>query len=152
IDSVLAQTLRPQEIVVCDDGSTDDLDSSLAPYLGRITLLRQRNRGEGSAKNAATRAATGDFVVMLDADDTFLPERLEGLAELARSRPDLDILTTDAFLESEGQTVRQVYSGEWTFEVDDQRRAILERNFVFGPAAINRERLLEVGGFDPSLR
>jgi hypothetical protein len=45
-----------------------------------------------------------------------------------------------------------VYEGGWTFEVDDQRRAILQRNFVFGHAAVRRERLLEVGGFDESIR
>lgn len=152
VESVLGQTLAPVEIIVCDDGSTDDIDAALAPYREQLTLVRQENGGEGSAKDAATRASSGDFVVILDADDAFLPQRLEALAELARARPDLDILTTDAFLESEGREVRRVYSGSWTFEVDDQRRAILERNFVFGPAAIRRERLLQVGGFDPSLR
>ena len=43
-------------------------------------------------------------------------------------------------------------AGGWTFEVDDQRRAILQRNFVFGLAAVRRERLLEVGGFDETIR
>src|SRR5207248_696229 len=63
-----------------------------------------------------------------------------------------DILTTDAFLELDGVRLRRVYEGGWTFEVDDQRRAILQRNFVFGHAAVRRERLLKVGGFDETIR
>jgi glycosyltransferase involved in cell wall biosynthesis len=152
VESALTQTLPPREVVVCDDGSTDDLDASLASHRDRIVLIRKENGGEGSAKDAASRHANGDFVVVLDADDAFLPERLEALAELARARPDLDILTTDAFLESEGRVVRRSYTDDWRFEVEDQRRAILERNFVFGAAAIRRDRLLAVGGFNPSLR
>jgi glycosyltransferase involved in cell wall biosynthesis len=152
LESALTQTLQPHEVIVCDDGSTDDLETALRPYRHRITLISKENGGEGSAKHAASRAATGDFVVVLDADDTFLPERLEALGELAQARPDLDILTTDAFLESHGKIVRRAYGTDWQFEVDDQRQGILERNFVFGAAAIRRTRLDAVGGFDATLR
>ena len=152
LDSVLAQTAPPHEIVVCDDGSTDDLDAALAPFQERIVLVRKENGGEASAKNAAARAATGEFVAILDADDVYLPGRLEALGALASARPDLDVLTTDAHLEAGGRVVRRVYGPDWTFEVGDQRRAILERNFVFGLAAVRRELLLEVGGFDEAIR
>jgi Glycosyl transferase family 2 len=151
LESVLAQTVPAHEIVVCDDGSRDDLAAVLAPYLSRISLIRQENRGEAAARNTAVAAASADFIAILDADDTYLPERLEALGELAAARPDLDILTTDAFLEVEGQVRRRCYEGGWTFEVEDQRRAILERNFIFGLAAVRRQRFLESGGFDPSL-
>ena len=152
VESALTQTLRPHEVIVCDDGSTDNLESALSAYRDRITLIGKENGGEGSAKDAASRAATGEFVVILDADDAFLPKRLEALAELARARPDLDILTTDAYLEAGGETLRRVYGEGWEFEVEDQRLAILQRNFIFGAAAVRRERLLAVGGFDPTLR
>ena len=115
-------------------------------------LLRQENGGEAAAKTAAARAARGEFVAFLDADDVYLPERLEALAELATARPDLDVLTTDAIVEVDGEAVRRCYEESWTFEVDDQRGAILERNFVFGLAAVRRELLLAAGGFDRSLR
>ncbi len=150
--SAFAQTLAPREIVVCDDGSTDDLARATAAFADRITLLRQDNAGEGAAKNAAVRVAKAEFAVFLDADDVFDPARLEALGELAAARPDLDILTTDAFLEVDGTVVRRCYDESWTFEVDDQRGAILERNFVFGLAAVRRERFLAAGGFDGSLR
>ena len=152
VESVLAQTVTALEVVVCDDGSTDSLDAALAPYRDQVRLVRKDNGGEGSAKDAASRAALGEFVVVLDADDAFLPGRIEALASLATSRPDLDILTTDAYLEADGAVVRRCYSDGWTFETGDQPLEILRRNFVFGAAAIRRERLFAVGGFDRSLR
>ncbi len=151
LDSVREQTLRPLEVVVCDDGSTDDLEAALEPYRDEIQLVRKANGGEASAKNAAAAASTGDFVVILDADDAFLPTRLEGLAELAQLRPDLDILTTDAYLVVDERRVRRNYDRGWTFEVRDQRRAILQRNFIFGHAAVRRELLLRHNGFDESI-
>jgi len=152
LESALSQTLPAADVVVCDDGSTDDLEPALAPFRDRVVLLRQENGGEGAAKATATEAATGDFVALLDADDAYLPDRLEAFAELAAARPDLDVLTTDAYLESEGRVVRRCYAEGWRFEVADQRREILRRNFVFGSAAVRRERLLAVGGFDRTLR
>jgi hypothetical protein len=152
LDSIRRQTLPALEVIVCDDGSTDGLEDALAPYRGEIELLRKENGGEASAKNAAAARARGDFVAILDADDVYEPERLEALAELARLRPDLDILTTDALLVANGIVRRHNYDATWRFEVEDQRRAILQRNFVFGHAAVRRSRFLEHGGFDESIR
>jgi glycosyltransferase involved in cell wall biosynthesis len=151
LDSIREQTLPPLEVIVCDDGSTDNLERALDPYRGEITILRKENGGEASAKNAAAAAASGDFVAILDADDVYFPGRLAALSELARARPDLDILTTDAYLVVNERRVRRNYDRGWEFEVDDQRRAILQRNFVFGHAAVRRELLLEHGGFDESI-
>jgi glycosyltransferase involved in cell wall biosynthesis len=153
IESILAQSLQPIELIVCDDGSTDDLARSLAPYRDSITLLRKENGGEASAKNAGARAASGEFIAILDADDVYLPERLEALAELSLRRPDLDILTADCLIIANGRVVRRCYHDGYRFETDDQRRGILERNFV-GPGhmAVRRERLLDVGGFDETFR
>jgi hypothetical protein len=150
IGSVLAQTAPPLQIVVCDDGSTDELEGALAPYRDNLKLLRQPNRGESAAKNAAAAAASGDYVVLLDADDTWLPQRLEALGELASTRPDLDILTTDAWFELDGQKVGRFYGATTPFVVTDQRRAILERNFIMQPA-VRRSRWLAIGGFDESV-
>jgi glycosyltransferase involved in cell wall biosynthesis len=151
LDSLREQTVPPHEVVVCDDGSTDSLDDAVAGYLNEIELVRKPHGGEASAKNAAAARANGDFVVILDADDVFLPPRLEALGELARLRPDLDILTTDAYLVADGRRLRRNYDRRWTFETGDQRRAILQRNFVFGHAAVRRERFLAHGGFDESI-
>jgi hypothetical protein len=149
--SVFTQSELPFEVIVCDDGSTDDIDGALGPFRDLITVLHKPNGGEGSAKNAATRAAAGDFVVFLDADDTFLPDRLACLRDLSRELPDLDILTTDAWLVVDGKRVRRCYTDDWPFEWVDQRREILRRNFIFGLAAVRRERLIAAGGFDESI-
>lgn len=151
ISSVLAQTHGAHEVIVCDDGSTDDIDLALAPYRDQIVLLRQENRGAAAARNTASQAATGEYVVFLDPDDRFLPERLEMLAELAVARPDLDVLTTDAFIELDGRVIGRYYTEANRFATGDQRRAILERNFLFGLLAVRREVLLAIGGHDESL-
>jgi glycosyltransferase involved in cell wall biosynthesis len=151
IESVLRQTLPPYEVIVCDDGSTDDIEGALEPFRDQILFLRKQHGGEASAKNAAAGAASGDFVVILDADDVFFPERLESIAEAAAARPDLDVITTDAYLEVDGRIVRRCYDGRWRFEIKDQRRELLRRNFVFGLAAVRREVLLRHGGFDETI-
>jgi glycosyltransferase involved in cell wall biosynthesis len=153
IESLLAQTLQPAEIIVCDDGSTDALDAALTPYGDRIMLLRKENGGEASAKNMAALAASGEFVAILDADDVYSPERLEALADLSVQRPDLDILTTDCFVVASGRVIRNCYDAGYRFEIGDQRRGILERNFV-GPGlmAVRRDALLAVGAFDEAFR
>lgn len=151
LESVQSQTLPPLEVIVCDDGSTDDLDAALETYRDSIAFVRKENGGEASAKNAAARLARGDFVVILDADDVYFPDRLAALSELARVRPDLDILTTDGLLVARGEVIRNVYDDSYRFEVIDQRKAILEHNFVFGLAAVRRKLLLRYGGFDESI-
>lgn len=152
IRSALDQTLPPFEVIVCDDGSTDGTDRVVESFDRPVRLVRRGNGGEGAAKDTAARAAEGDFVVLLDADDLWLPSRLAALAELAGSRPDLDILTTDAWMVAGERRVGRVYHEGWRFAVSDQPLAILERNFVFGGAAVRREALLAAGGFDPAAR
>lgn len=147
VESALGQTVAPLEVVVCDDGSTDGTAEVLAELGERITVVRQDNRGEAAAKNAAVAASRGEYVVVLDADDVFDPRRLEALGTFAMARPDLDILTTDAWLEIDGVAVRRAYGSEWSFETTDQRSAILVRNFILGLAAVRRSRWIETGGF-----
>ena len=145
------QTLAPYEVIVCDDGSTDDLDAALAPFLDRIILVRQENRGMAGARNSAMARATGEYVVFLDADDRFEPTRLERLGALATERPDLDILTTDAYIEVEGSIVRRYYTATNRFVIADQRAGILSANFLFGLLAVRRSTIVGAGGFDESV-
>jgi GT2 family glycosyltransferase len=150
IESILGQTAPPLEIVVVDDGSTDGLEAAIAPYLERIVLIRQENQGGAAAMNTAASHATGDFVAILDADDAYLPGRLEALGRMGAERPDLDLLAADAYFELDGKIVGRVYESR-SFPVQDQRRAILEWCFMFNPA-VRRSRLLDIGGFDATLR
>lgn len=150
IESALGQTVTPAQLIVCDDGSTDDTEAALANYGDRITYLRKDRGGVASAWNAALAIATGEFFAVLGADDIYEPERLAAVTELALARPDLDMLCTDVLFEREGEVLGLFTSG-CPFEVVNQRAAILERCFCIAPAV--RRRVLEAaGGFDESIR
>jgi glycosyltransferase involved in cell wall biosynthesis len=77
LDSVLGQTLAPDEILVMDDGSTDDTRSILTSYGSRVTVLAQQNYGSAVARNALWARATGGMVALLDSDDIWHPQYLE---------------------------------------------------------------------------
>lgn len=149
LESVLAQTVPPLEIIVSDDGSTDDLPGALAPYRDRIQVVRGPNGGLPVARNRGFRAASGEFVANLDADDVLYAEWLAAVGELAAARPDLDILATNGYRVSGKR--RDCYSDHRPFATEDQRRAILRTNFIPNLFAVRRTRFLDVGGFDEEI-
>lgn len=91
IDSVLAQTYRPAEIIVIDDGSTDGTADVAASYKSYVRYLHQTNSGPAAARNHGLRVANGDFMALLDADDIWHPEKLDRQMSCFRNRPELDI-------------------------------------------------------------
>ena len=87
VESVLEQTVQPDEIIVVDDGSTDDTRETLARFGDRISLLHQANRGKSAARNAGIAAARGDWIAFLDSDDLWHPRRMEVLRAFLQSPP-----------------------------------------------------------------
>jgi glycosyltransferase involved in cell wall biosynthesis len=151
VESALAQTRPAEEVVVVDDGSTDDLLGALAPYRDRIELVRRENGGGAAARNTGAEAAKSDFMAVLDADDAYHPRRLEAVAALARERPELDLVTTDARLVAQGESAG-TFATYTPFAWKGQRTAIFETCFVGGWPAIRLSRLASIGGFDESFR
>ena len=89
IDSALNQTYPNTEVVVVDDGSTDNSREIIASYQDRVIPVLKENGGQASAFNAGFEACKGDIICFLDSDDTFLPEKVTEVVELFRQHQDI---------------------------------------------------------------
>jgi glycosyltransferase involved in cell wall biosynthesis len=96
IESVQAQTVAPHEIIVIDDGSTDDTPTLLGAMQDeRLRVIRTENRGKGAARNRGLDEATGDFIALLDSDDRWQPSFLERQLQVFDGEPDLGAVFCD---------------------------------------------------------
>jgi glycosyltransferase involved in cell wall biosynthesis len=92
IDSVLAQTHRPLELIVVDDGSEDETPQIAQRYGDALRYVRQRRGGMAAARNRAVEEADGSYFAFLDADDRFPPEKLERQLAVFDEQPELDVV------------------------------------------------------------
>jgi glycosyltransferase involved in cell wall biosynthesis len=95
LDSVLAQSYPNIEIIVVDDGSTDDTEAVLRRYRDRLIQVHKTNGGLASARNAGLALASGEFVAQLDADDICHPERIAAQVAVFRQQPDVVLCSSD---------------------------------------------------------
>lgn len=100
IDSVLAQTYPNIEIIVINDGSTDNTLKVLERYRLKIILINQPNRGTRHARNQGIRAAQGEWIAYLDADDYWLPEKIERQVNWMQNHPKVGFCSTRTRVES----------------------------------------------------
>jgi len=144
--SVENQTYRPLEIIVVDDGSTDDTLRLVRSFSSAVRVLRADEWGPSASRNVGIRAAYGDFLAFLDQDDLWHQEKLARQYALFQSEPSLDVCVAHV----------QMF---WTQELDDEKAQFRDHPRAgpipgYGPTAMlaRRRAFIKTGPFDEGLR
>jgi glycosyltransferase involved in cell wall biosynthesis len=154
IDSTLAQTYPALEVIVVDDGSTDDTPQILASYGDRIRAIRQENLGVGAARNTGIAAAQGEYLAFLDSDDIWRPRKLECDVARFTADPDVGMVHCGAeTFDNTGKTISVSLGGLEGWVAPDLLR--LDREVIAAPGSgmtVRKSIAEELGGYDPRLQ
>lgn len=153
IDSVLAQTFPAHEIIVVDDGSQDQTTEVLRNYATRVHAIRQVNSGVSRARNAGIALASGDLITFLDADDVWLPRKLERQVACLQAHPGAGLVHCGVEdIDEGGRPLTQILCG---LEENVATELLLFRRPVIlggGSGVMIPRRVLDrIGVFDPAL-
>jgi glycosyltransferase involved in cell wall biosynthesis len=152
IDSVLAQTYPAVEIVVVDDGSTDDTQARLAAYAERIRSIYQANQSVAAARNTGIRAARGDLIAFLDADDLWHPRKLELQVRYLTQHPEVGLVAVDRLGERMAHWPAFDGSAHPRARPISLEELIIQPHFAPSGVLVRKECFRRVGDFDTSLR
>lgn len=156
LQSVLAQTFTDYEIIVIDDGSTDNTAEILRELIetGKIQYVWQENQGESAARNQGLRLARGEYIAFLDSDDLWLPQKLEAQVSYLDAHPEIG-LAQSCFSKFDHATGKDLgtrnsawFSGRIYPEILMHWSDLMATDAIL----IRAEALERVGGFDENLR
>ncbi len=153
IESVRAQTYSPNEIIVVDDGSTDDTRAVLAPYANAgVICIFQENQGKSGALNRGLAASHGEFIAFLDSDDAWLPDAVERRMALFDADPGVGVVYARTLVVDADGVLQAYQLGAPARHAGDTVRSLLGGVFIpFVTFMVRRTRLDDVGAaFDPA--
>jgi glycosyltransferase involved in cell wall biosynthesis len=155
VDSVLGQGFRDIEVVVVDDGSTDDTAMLLERYRSdpRIRLVRHESTfGPGAARNTGIYAARADWIAFQDSDDVWHPDKLARQWHLAQARPELDFICCEARdMDAAGAEIRARKVNFTALRQDPARYLLTPLPFITPTWLVRKSALLRAGGFRTDL-
>lgn len=156
VESVLDQSSPAAEIIVVDDGSTDDTVDRLERYRDRITLINQPNGGVSVARNTGLARATGDWITFLDSDDLWLPNRLAVTASACRETAAgvhvADLLFTGSDYDERLFDIRDLPIPDGQSRHVERPISLVASGLSLMSIACRRDWVARSGGFDPDLR
>jgi glycosyltransferase involved in cell wall biosynthesis len=158
IHSVLAQTVTDLEVLVVDDGSTDDGLQVVASIRdSRVRLIRQSNQGAAAARNTGIRAASGDWVAFLDADDEWLPHHLAALGGVVELFPDVSWAVASYATQASGgawnvRGAARALGADPKQLVDDGLRLVASHEAWTGAVMVRRRVFDDLGVFDTGMQ
>jgi len=158
IQSVLAQTCRDLEVIVLDDGSTDDTEAVVAPYQDRVRYVRQENQGRSAARNAAVKLSHGELVAFCDSDDRWLPDRLERQIVCIRDRPAIGLVHGQVdLIDPDGRPLPKETEAHRALFSAAHRRPVTYAGYAWdcrclsSAILVRRDVFDQVGLYDPAL-
>ena len=150
LDSILCQSCSPKEIIVVDDGSTDETSALMTSEYPEIVFIQQQNTGVSSARNVGIKRASGDWIAFLDSDDEWLPEKLEIQMKALYENPGEKICHTNEIWIRNGKRVnpkkKHEKFGGWIFQKCLPLCCISPSSVI-----IHKSIFKEIGLFDYSL-
>ncbi len=150
IDSVLAQTYQDYEIIVVDDGSTDNTKEIILSYGDKVRYFFQDHGNQPLALNFGATKARGEYIAFLDDDDLWVPNKLELQVNILDSKEEIGFVCSETYhMNESGETTHHWKRKDWN---KDTFESLYENNFICHCVVLVRKQLLDqVGGFDGTL-
>ena len=147
LESVLSQTYQNIEIVVINDGSTDDTQKIIEEYGDRINYYYQENAGVATARNLGLNKCSGHYIAFLDADDIWLPDKLEKQIDVLRKNPDYGFVYCDNYFVDEKKNIIKNYERKIKLLQGDILLDFFMDFFLITSGIVMRKKCLEKTGY-----